>query len=319
MTEQRLHMVVTAIEPVNASTARITLALPDGGDLPAWEPGAHVDLHLPAPGGEIVRQHSLCGDVADRGRYRVAVLRAEESRGGSAFVHGGLRVGDGLEVTGPRNHFPLRPAARYLFIAGGIGITPILPMIRAAEAAGADWRLLFCARSRVTMPFVEALVARGGARVGLQESRIDGRPDLASLIQATSAATEVYCCGPEPMIREVEAIGERLGGERVHVERFSPRALPDTGQDAAFEVEFAQSGEVVTIEPGQSILGVAEELGIDIDSSCQEGTCGSCETRVISGVPDHRDSVLTAKERAENQTMMVCVSRARCARLVLDA
>ncbi len=312
-------MIVTRTEPVNASTLRIVLAQSDGSDLPAWEPGAHIDLHLATAEGEAVRQYSLCGDVADRRHYQVAVLRAEDSRGGSAFIHKGLREGDRLVVTGPRNHFPFRAAGSYLFIAGGIGITPILPMIAAAKASGADWRLLFCARTRDTMPFVDELLVRGGDRITLQESRVKGRADLAAHVRATLPATQVYCCGPEPMIQEVEALSENLSGDRVHVERFSPRELPEPGPDDAFEVEFAQSGHVVVIQPGQSILSVAEDLGLDIDSSCLEGTCGTCETRVIAGIPDHRDSVLTVKERAANQTMMVCVSRACSARLVLDA
>lgn len=319
MTERQLDLIVTGIRQVNGSTAQITLAQPDGGELPPWEPGAHIDLHLAAPEGEIVRQYSLCGDVADRSHYRVAVLRADDGRGGSAFVHDRLREGDRLKVTGPRNHFAFNKAESYLFIAGGIGITPILPMIAAAEASGSEWRLLFCARSRDTMPFVDELLARGGDRITLQESRTNGRADLSAHIRTTHATTQVYCCGPEPMILEVESIGKGLAGDRVHVERFAPRDLSEIGPDEPFEVEFARSGHVVTIRPGESILEVAEDLGIDINSSCQEGTCGSCETRVVSGIPDHRDSVLTARERKENQTMMVCVSRARCARLVLDA
>lgn len=319
MTEPKTAMIVTRIEPVNASTVKVTLARSDGGELAPWEPGAHIDLHLAAGDGEIVRQYSLCGNAADRCHYQVAVLHAEDSRGGSAFVHKGLREGDQVQVTGPRNHFPFKAAGSYLFIAGGIGITPILPMIAAADASGADWKLLFCARSRDTMPFVVDLLARHGDRITLQESRLNGRADLAAYIRASQPEMQVYCCGPEPMIQEVEGIGESLQGDRVHVERFSPRELPETGPDGAFEVEFAQSGHTVTIQPGQSILEVAEDLGLDIDSSCQEGTCGSCETGVISGIPDHRDSVLTAKERAANRTMMVCVSRACSARLVLDA
>lgn len=318
MAAQRLPMIVTDISPLTEATLKLCLAAADGAALPAWQAGAHIDLHLPTASGDVIRQYSLCGDPQNDREYQVAVLRADESRGGSAFVHQGLARGARLDIGPPRNHFELQPAPSYLFIAGGIGITPLLPMIARAQADGADWALLFCARSQDNMPFGADLRAAYPDRVVLHDSARLGRADLAARIAALDPATHIYCCGPEAMIETLERIGADLGAGRIHVERFAPRDIDHTADDS-FEVEFARSGHVVTIAAGQSILDVAEDLGLDIDSSCQEGTCGSCETRVISGIPDHRCSVLTAREKAENQSMMVCVSRACSKRLVLDA
>lgn len=318
MTEQNIKVTVRQIAPVNATTVKLSLAALNDASLPDWQPGAHIDLHLSTNSGEMIRQYSLCGEVGDRQQYQVAVLRDDDGRGGSSFIHSGLVEGDQIIVSAPRNHFSLTPAQSYLFIAGGIGITPLLPMIAAAKAAGADWELLYCARSRASMPFIDELTEQNAGRVTTHESAAKGRIDLSARIKATPDETQVYCCGPEPMIQEVEELTSLLG-DRIHVERFAPRDIADDAMPESFEVEFARSGHIVTVEPGQSILEIAEDLGLDIDSSCQEGTCGSCETRVISGTPDHRCSVLTANERAASMTMMVCVSRSCGGRLVLDA
>lgn len=315
VTEQLLDVVVAGITPVTPGTVKLTLTT-HGADMPEWAPGAHIDLHLETAAGPLVRQYSLCGRPENRTRYEVAVARAESGRGGSDHVHRTLRPGDRLRIGGPRNHFPFVLGASHLFIAGGIGITPLLPMIRAAAAAGADWKLLFCGKTRATMPFADELREIGGDRVQLHESSVQGRADLGARMRTTGPGMQIHCCGPEAMIAEVEAIGATLTGDRVHVERFAPRAEAPGAEDS-FEVEFASTGEVVTIAPGQSILEVAEGLGLEVDSSCQEGTCGSCETKVISGQPIHRCSVLTAKERLANKSMMICVSRG-AGRLVLD-
>lgn len=187
------------------------------------------------------------------------------------------------------------------------------------SAAGADWRLLYCGRSADSMAFVDDVIAIGGDRVALHESDSSGQADLKAWIEQADAETTLYCCGPEPMLASIDECCAAWPTERVHYERFSARADGSIEEDASFEVEFARSGVIATVPPGCSILEKAEELGIDIDSSCQEGVCGSCETRVIAGTPVHRDSVLSAKERAAGQTIMVCVSRSCSARLVLDA
>jgi ferredoxin-NADP reductase len=298
-----LELVVAGKEKVADDVVRLTLRSPDGGSLPPWEPGAHLDLVLPG----FVRQYSLCGDPSDASAYQVAVLREPDGRGGSAYLHS-LHVGDRVEVAGPRNHFPLVAAERYLFIAGGIGITPILPML---DRAGPDWQLVYGGRTRSSMAFTAELSVHGD-RVSFRPQDEHGLLDLPALLAAAKPGTAVYCCGPEPLLAAVEA----LGPADLHVERFT--ALPDDGPRTAFEVELAGSGRVLPVPADRSILEVVEEAGVQVLSSCREGTCGTCETGVLGGEPDHRDSVLTAEERAENEVMMLCVSRACSPRLVLD-
>ncbi|MGV9452035.1 PDR/VanB family oxidoreductase [Streptomyces sp. NPDC003635] len=287
----------------------ITLRNPLGGPLPAWEPGAHVDLLL-APGLE--RQYSLCGDPADRSAWRIAVLREPDGRGGSAFVHEELETGREVDVRGPRNHFGLVPAPRYLFLAGGIGITPILPMLAAAEAGGAEWRLLYGGRSRASMAFTEEL-RRHGDRVTLTPQDEAGPLDL-SVLDDLRDGTLVYCCGPGPLL---DAVEERCPAGVLHVERFAPKQR-QLHQEAEFEVVLDRSGRTLTVPPGVSVLDAVRAAGVEVLHSCTEGTCGTCETDVLEGTPDHRDSVLTEAERAAGETMLICVSRCRGKRLVLD-
>jgi ferredoxin-NADP reductase len=292
---------------------------PSGADLPAWEPGAHVDLRLP---GGLTRQYSLCGDPGDRSVWRIGVLREPESRGGSAHVHDELHEGTEVDVRGPRNHFPLVPAPRYLFIAGGIGITPILPMIDAAAAAGAQWELHYGGRSRRSMAFLESL-ERVSGHLTLHPQDEVGLIDLDALLGTPQQDTLVYCCGPEPLLVAVEqrcAVGK--GGPwptgTLHLERFAPKDVGEPVLTGAFEVELAQTGRTLTVPPDRSILQVVEEAGVGVLSSCQEGTCGTCETTVLAGEVDHRDSLLTPDEQAANDTMFICVSRAACPKLVLE-
>ncbi|PPS72395.1 MULTISPECIES: PDR/VanB family oxidoreductase [Streptomyces] len=288
----------------------LTLRHPLGEPLPAWEPGAHVDV-LPAPGLE--RQYSLCGDPADRSAWRIAVLRERPGRGGSAHVHEQLGEGGKVRVRGPRNNFRLEPAPRYRFVAGGIGITPILPMLAAAEATGADWTLLYGGRTRGSMAFVEEL-GRYGDRVTIAPEDESGLLDLPSVLNDVPEGTLVYCCGPGPLLDAVEA---RCPSGVLRVERFRPKEQESDG-GTAFEVELAQSGRTLTVAPEVSVLDAVRAAGIEVLYSCTEGTCGTCETDVLDGEPDHRDSVLTEDERAAGETMMICVSRCRGKRLVLD-
>jgi ferredoxin-NADP reductase len=282
--------------------------------LPSWAPGAHVDLILD---GVPTRQYSLCGDPADHHLWRLGILRDENGGGGSRFVHDRLRAGDTVRVRGPRNNFELAASPRYQFIAGGIGITPILPMIAAASAAGADWRLLYGGRYRASMAFLGEL-ARYGDRVTVAPQDETGLLDLDSLLGTPQPDTLVYCCGPEPLLAAVEERCHAWPPRSLHVERFSARPLTAPVRAEAFDVELAASEITLTIPPNRSILDVVEEAGVGVLSSCAEGTCGTCETAVLEGLPDHRDSVLTEEERRTGDCMMICVSRSCTERLVLN-
>lgn len=286
----------------------------EGEVLPGWAPGAHIDLQF---GDDLVRQYSLCGDPRDETTWHVAILREPASRGGSAHAH--ERVTDGTQLTarGPRNHFDLVPASSYRFIAGGIGITPILPMIREAERRGVPWELLYGGRSRTSMAFLDDLAAFG-ERVRIRPQDETGLLDLVAFLGDPQPDTAVYCCGPEPLLQAVEKQCEQWPPGALHLERFAPKDLAEPVLHGAFEVELNQSGQIFTIPPERSILEVLHEAGIEVLASCKEGTCGTCETDVVEGEPDHRDSLLTPEEQASNETMMICVSRSKCARLVLD-
>jgi ferredoxin-NADP reductase len=307
-----MMLIVSRREMAADGVVVLDLRHPAGEDLPAWTPGAHIDL-IPAEG--VVRQYSLCGDPADRAVWRLAVLREPDGRGGSRAVHDKLGEGDLVEVRGPRNHFPLEPAPRYLFIAGGIGITPLLPMVAAAATAGADWRLHYGGRSRGSMAFRRALRSAYGARVFVHPQDETGLLDLDAILADEPADTPVFCCGPEPLLRAVE---QRCVGRPLHVERFAPKEQGEPVRANAFEVELARSGRTLTVPPGESILRVVEDAGIEVLWSCTEGTCGTCETVVLDGEVDHRDSLLTAEKRAANDIMFICISRAAGPRLILD-
>jgi ferredoxin-NADP reductase len=305
-------VVVEQLEPLAEGVLGLDLRAADGGELPPWRPGAHIDLLL-EPG--LVRQYSLCGDPADRYRWRVAVLREPASRGGSRHVHERLAPGTRLQIDGPRNHFELLPAEEYIFIAGGIGITPILPMLGAAASAGARWRLLYGGRQRASMAFLDRL-DRYGDRVSVHPQDETGLLDLG-LLDTPRPDTLVYCCGPEPLLAAVEARCAGWADGALRVERFTPREATFAA-DHDFEVVLSSSGRTVSVPAGISVLKAVEQAGVSVLSSCREGTCGTCETGVLEGEPDHRDSVLTAAECAAGDVMMICVSRCRGERLVLD-
>ena len=269
-------------------------------------------------GDDLIRQYSLCSSPSKPEAWRVGVLRAPDSRGGSERVHDLLAPGSIVRVRGPRNHFPLVASSRYLFIAGGIGITPMLPMIAEAEAAGADWRLFYGGRERASMAFISEL-ARYGDRVTSfrrtsRECSIwnpsSGRPNTDTL---------VYCCGPEGLLAAVEKFCEKWPPGSLHLERFSAKPQePAAEADSAFELVLQRSGLTLQVPPDKSVLTVIREAGVSVLASCLEGVCGTCETEVIDGDVDHRDSVLNEEEQASNEYMMVCVSRCRSPRLVLD-
>ncbi|MFE9171111.1 PDR/VanB family oxidoreductase [Streptomyces kebangsaanensis] len=314
--EQRLRLRVAALVWEAEGVVSVHLRRPDGGDLPAWEPGAHVDLCLP---GSVTRQYSLDGPPADRSVWRVSVLREPASRGGSRTVHEILRPGEEVEVTGPRNRFPLVDAPEYLFVAGGIGITPLLPMLERAASRGVRWSLLYGGRTRASMAFLPEL-ARYGDRVRVRPQDEYGLLDLEPFLGTPREGTAVYCCGPEPLLAAVERLCAPWPPGTLHTERFAavPREPAGGDADGEFEVVLQRTGRTVTVPAGRTILDALEEQGIEAPNSCREGICGTCETKVVEGVPDHRDSLLSPEERAANDTMMICVGRARCSRLVLD-
>ncbi|GGF38385.1 PDR/VanB family oxidoreductase [Subtercola lobariae] len=310
-------VVVREVTAVASDIVVLTLVRPGGEELPEWMPGAHLDLVL-EPGLE--RQYSLCSDPGDRSMWQVAVLREPGGRGGSEFVHSRVAVGSELIARGPLNHFAFDAAESYLFVAGGIGITPLLPMIAAADAAGAQWSLAYAGRSAGSMAFAAELKAAHGDRVTVYSSEAGERLALDGLFGSVAEGTLVYCCGPARLLDAALALADELpsGVGALRLERFEAKAAGEPVFADSFEVELELSGMTLTVPPERSILEVVEEAGVLVLSSCREGTCGTCETPVVSGDVDHRDSVLTPEEQADNEVMMICVSRAACPRLVLE-
>jgi len=319
-TETRLReyendLVVESCDVVAEDVVALTLVHPEGHALPEWTPGAHIDLILTP---EITRQYSLCGTPADIHRYTVGILNAPNSRGGSRFVHENVQPGSVIRIRGPRNHFPLVGAPRYVFIAGGIGITPMLPMIEEAEAAGAGWTLLYGGRSEASMAYATRLKEYGdrvtllpGNDVALMSAALDER------LGTPQPGTLVYTCGPEGLLGAVEQRCASWPPGSLHLERFAAKAT-EGAVDTEFEVELARTGITITVPADRSIFDAVQDHGVSVLGSCHEGICGTCETFVLDGEVDHRDSVLNDDEKASNETMMICVSRCRSGRLTLD-
>ncbi|MFF4563580.1 PDR/VanB family oxidoreductase [Streptomyces sp. NPDC001435] len=299
------RLLVTSHETVADGVVRLRL---EGRALPRWEPGAHLDLVLPSG---LVRQYSLCGDPEDTSSYTLATRLVPDGRGGSREVHEQLAEGMELEVRGPRNRFPLVEAPSYVFVVGGIGITPVLPMLRALPEH-AEWRLLYGGRSRASMPFLEEVEKVAGNRLTVVAEDEEGRPDLDALFADVTEGAAVYCCGPEGLMAAVE---ERLpAGATLHLERFAPRASFDG--NAEFELELKCSGRTLTVPADSTVLAAVRKELPDTAYSCEQGFCGTCQQRVLEGEVEHRDELLTDAERADS--MLICVSRARSERLVLD-
>ena len=305
---------VTAKDVRADGVLTLELAAPSGGRLRDWTPGSHIDLTLP---NGLIRQYSLCGDRWDPTTYRVGVLREPDGRGGSAFVHDALAVGDLVGVGGPRNNFPLVPSEQYLFVAGGIGITPILPMVRQADLLGADWRLLYGGRRRGSMAFLDELSAYG-ARVLVRPEDEHGLLDLAGFLGEPRGGVRVYACGPAPLLAATERACAGWPPHTLRTERFVADEPGAPARSAAFEVELARTGDTVTVTPDMTVLDALSRVGVEVLSSCRRGVCGTCETEVLAGRPDHRDALLDDDERDANDCMYVCVSRSRDERLVLD-
>nr|WP_236566782.1 PDR/VanB family oxidoreductase [Nocardia sp. CY41] len=294
---------IAAIDREAADVVSLTLRAAGGGPLPAWRPGAHVDVFLPS-GRQ--RQYSLCGDPSDRFRYRIAVRLIPEGGGGSREIHQSLRIGDRLRIRGPRNAFTFIDAPSYLFLAGGIGITPIIPM---AEAAGSRGRLVYVGRSRETMPFLTDL-----PDADVRPDDEFGPPDVAALLARAEPGAAVYVCGPPPMLEAAQqCLFELNPTASLHTERFS--ALP-VADGAEFDLTLASTGTTIRVAADETALTAIHRELPDVAYSCRQGFCGTCKVAVVSGAVDHRDRVLTAAER-ENQ-MLVCVSRAASEHLVVD-
>jgi ferredoxin-NADP reductase len=309
--EQELDLLVRRMTWEAEGVLSVDLVDPAGKPLPGWAPGAHLDLHV----GGFVRQYSLCGDPEETGVYRIAVLDEPASRGGSRHVHTRLRPGERVRVAGPRNHFVLEPAASYVFVAGGIGITPILAMARRADRDGIPFRLVHGGRSRASMAFGCELAALTGGEVTLVPQDEQGHIDLDAALAGLPADALVYVCGPEPLLTAVQ---ERCPREQLRLERFAAPVVERTGDGTAFEVECRRSGLTVTVDADTSVLDAVEAAGVSVPSSCRDGICGTCETRVLAGTPEHRDFLLSETEHTANATMMICVSRCASDRLVLD-
>lgn len=306
---EKRRLVVTGATPVADGVLGIRLEGPGREALPLWHPGAHLTLHLP---NGLERQYSLCGDPADRHHYDIAVLRTRDSEGGSEWIHQQLIPGSTIEVSGPLNHFELEPAPEYLFIAGGIGITPMKAMIESLPAQR-SWRLVYVGRSRRTMAFAAELEARYPARVLIQAS--DENAAALNLDDVIGfGAHEVYCCGPESLM---SAVAARVPAQRMHFERFV--ALERAARPAAgVHVECRKSRKAFTVPAGQSILDALEENGLPVLGSCRKGVCGTCEVRVLAGDPEHLDSVMDDAEKEALRVMYPCVSRATTPGLVLN-
>lgn len=313
----RLTLKVTDLRCEARDVLWLELRDPHGAELPAFTAGAHLECHL--ANGQ-VRHYSLCNDPTERQRYCVGVGRAADSRGGSAYVHASVRVGSRMEVSAPRNNFPLDlSASEAMFIAGGIGITPIMAMIRACQAAGRPWRLFYCARNRQRMAFYEDLCVLDRSRCHFHlDDEAEGRLfDVRAALAKAGAQTHIYTCGPAPLMNAVQDAAGNRPADRMHFEWFTAAAT-DHGTDRPFTVVLRQSGTRYEVPPGKSILEVLEDHDAGVPYSCREGLCATCRTPVLAGEVDHRDKVLSAAERAANTEMMICVSRAKSDLLELD-
>lgn len=311
-------MITVRIEAkaaVAQDVCALTLVAADGGALPAFTAGAHVDVHLP---GGLVRQYSLSNDPAETRRYVLGVLLEPQSRGGSRAVHQQLVPGQTLQVSAPKNHFPLVKARRSLLIAGGIGITPILAMARQLAGAGADFELHYAASSVERMAFRAEIEASAWAEVAHFHVG-DDRLDVDALLAAQGADVHAYVCGPKRLIDAVTEAAQRLGwaGERVHHEFFAGAEPPAPDENRAFEIEL-RTGQVITVPADRTAAQALIAAGVPLLTSCEQGVCGTCLTRVLAGQPEHRDLYLTPEEQAANDQFLPCCSRSRSGRLVLD-
>lgn len=318
---QPIDVRVKSITWLADGVVSVVLEALDGRDLPAAQAGAHIDVHL---NGKLARSYSVVRCEGTPRRYEIAVAKDAASRGGSRHVHETLRAGDVVRIGAPRNLFALdEHASDSVLIAGGIGITPLFAMALRLEALGRAWVLHYAARERGRAAYVSDLERLAAASAnGTLHLYFDGEPggrqlDVASVLRATPANAQVYCCGPKSMLDAFEAAAAARPADTVHLERFAP-VQHDDAADRAFTVVLAKSGESFDVPADQSILDVLLENGIDAPYGCMQGTCGMCETRVLGGTPDHRDSLLSADARAAGQSLLICCSRSATPVLTLD-
>jgi len=314
---QLLTVQVAEVRAEARDVMTLELRAPNRASLPPFEPGAHLDLHLP---NGLVRQYSLTNDWRERDRYVIGVGRAADSRGGSEYVHGHIRTGTQLKISAPRNNFPLDvDADRHLFIAGGIGVTPIMAMLRWCVAQGKPWRIIYAARSRQRAAFYEEICGAAGSAAQFHFDDECGQVlDVAQAISSWTPGERIYCCGPTPLMEAVKGLTENLPSGTVRFEWFT---VPETEQpqdSESFSVRLERSGEELRVPPDKSILEVLEEHGIEVPFSCREGLCGTCVTNVLDGEPDHRDYVLSDEERESGKLMTICCSRSKSPTLTLD-
>jgi ferredoxin-NADP reductase len=309
-----IEVRVTAIRYEARDTHLYEFTPLDGKPLPSYEPGAHIDLHLP---NGIVRQYSLTEAKSNPVSYTVGVKRDPASRGGSRYVHDDLAVGKTLKISAPRNNFALVENADHVVLfAGGIGITPIWCMVQRLEELGRSWTLHYASRSRADMAFLSALEAMAGAQFHFDDESGGKFLDVGALVAAAPKTAHLYCCGPTPMLKAFETATANWPREQVHIEYFTPKQ--EAAKTGGFVVELARSGKEFVIPEGKSILQVLLDAGVDVDYSCELGICGACEQRVISGTPEHRDAILTEEEQASNTKVMICCAGCKSERLVLD-
>jgi vanillate O-demethylase ferredoxin subunit len=317
MTQLTVKVVRKAQEALDI--ASFELARPDGAALPAFGAGSHIDVQVP---GGPVRQYSLCNDAAENHRYRIAVLRDPASRGGSTGMHDRLKEGDTLQISEPRNHFPLVHAQRTLLFAGGIGVTPLLCMAQRMAAIGADFEMHYCTRSAERTAFRGEIAAAPFAqRVHFHHD--DGPPsqklNLPRVLGTPDANTHLYVCGPTGFIDWVTRTAKDAGWPtgQVHLEYFGA-APQDASGDRAFDVKLASSGKTIRVAADQSVVQALQAQGVEVLTSCEQGVCGTCITRVLEGECDHRDLYFTDEEKAKHDQFTPCCSRAKSAMLVLD-
>jgi ferredoxin-NADP reductase len=309
-----ISLRLTAIRYVARDTCSFTFAAPDGNHLPAALPGAHLTLHLP---NGLTRQYSLLHASGQPSHYEVGVKRDARSRGGSQYMHESLRVGSILPVTPPHNNFPLREDAPLsVFFAGGIGVTPMVAMIERLASLRAARQVHYACRSREDAAFMPELRACCDPQLHCDDQHAGRVLDIAGIVQALPRDAHLYCCGPGPMLATFEAACAGWSRDQVHVEYFTAKDAPSTA--GGYTVELARTGKEFLVPAGKTILAVLREAGIQVTSSCEEGVCAACETGVLSGTPDHRDSILSDSERGSNRTMMICCSGSKTDRLVLD-
>jgi tetrachlorobenzoquinone reductase len=297
------------------SISSYELVMPAGGDLAPFTAGSHIDLHLP---NGMIRSYSLTNDPSERHRYVIAINKDAASRGGSRYIHETLRAGDLITISHPKNNFALQEtAAHTILIAGGIGITPLLSMTRRLGVLGRSCELHYAVRTRAAAAFLDELKTLGsGLHLHVDEEASGRVLDLPAIVRNAPAGAHLYCCGPVPMLEAFEGATADRPSAQVHVEYFTVREKPAV--EGGFQVKLARSNRTIKVEPGKTILNALLDAGIDVNYACTEGVCGTCETRVIEGIPDHRDLFLGKEEQAANATMMVCCSGSKSGTLVLD-